>query len=168
MAQQCIARLGWEDCVIYLLDRKRQVLVQKAAWGLKSSPDQKIVSPVDIPVGQGIVGTVARTGQAELVADTAADPRNIVDNAPRASELAVPILMAGQVIGVIDSEHSEKGFYTSWHLQLLTAIASLLRKMLQIPEYCFYGAQILHTNSHIGHINQIGHFNFSSPAFSDF
>lgn len=125
MAQQCIARLGWEDCVIYLLDKQRNVLLQKAAWGQKSTPDQKIVSPIEIQVGQGIVGTVAATGKAELVVDTTSDPRYIVDNAIRRSELAVPLVVDNEVVGVIDSEHAQKGFFTPWHLQILTAIAAL-------------------------------------------
>ena len=125
ITQQCIARLGLEDCVIYLLDPERKVLVQKAAWGIKSSPDQKIIDPIDIPLGKGIVGMVGKTGKPELVADTAIDPRYIPDGVVRLSELAVPILDGDEVVGVIDTEHSQKNFYTSWHLQLLTAIASL-------------------------------------------
>ncbi len=125
VAQQCIARLGFEDCVIYLLDPERNVLVQKAAWGKKSAPGQQIVNPIEIPLHQGIVGTVAQTAQAELIGDTRSDPRYIVDDAARHSELAVPILADGRVIGVIDSEHSLPNFYTPWHLQLLTAIATL-------------------------------------------
>lgn len=125
VTQQCIARLGFEDCVIYLYDPERQVLMQKAAWGDKSSPNQKIINPIEIPLGKGIVGTVAKTGKPELIPDTTTDPRYIPDDAMRLSELAVPILEGEQLIGVIDSEHSQKNFYSSWHLQLLTAIASL-------------------------------------------
>ena len=125
VAQGCIARLDLEDCVIYLLDAERQVLQQIAAWGEKSSPNKQIVAPIEIPLGQGIVGTVAQSGKAEMVPDTTVDPRYIPDVARRRSELAVPILDEGRVIGVIDTEHSEKNFYTSWHLQLFTAIASL-------------------------------------------
>jgi len=134
VAQQCIARLGWEDCVIYLLDNERNVLVQKAAWGQKSSHDKKIVNPIDLPLGQGIVGTVAATARPELIADTAADPRYIVDDVPRGSELTVPILAEGRAIGVIDSEHSQKGFYTQWHLQILTAIAALCSNKIALTQ----------------------------------
>ncbi|TNE60450.1 MAG: GAF domain-containing protein [Bacteroidetes bacterium] len=125
IAQQCIARLDLEDCVIYLRDPERPVLLQVAALGDKSSPDQQIVAPIEIPVGQGIVGSVAQTGKPELVADTALDARYIPDDAMRRSELSVPILDGENVIGVIDTEHSKPNFYTSWHLHLFTAIASL-------------------------------------------
>ncbi|MCC7506055.1 MAG: histidine kinase [Saprospiraceae bacterium] len=125
VAQQCISRLGFEDCVIYLLDETRRALVQKAAWGQKSTGNQQIVNPIEIPLGQGIVGAVAQSGEPELIADTRLDARYIVDDAARRSELAVPILEEGRVIGVIDTEHSRPNFYTPWHLQLLTAIAAL-------------------------------------------
>ncbi len=134
VARQCIARLDWEDCVIYMLDHNKNVLVQKAAWGKKSTPQLQIVNPIEIPLGKGIVGTVAQTGQAELVADTSTDPRYIVDDAERGSEIAVPIIAEGRVIGVIDSEHTQKHFYSTWHLQLLTAIASLCSNKIVLAQ----------------------------------
>ena len=41
------------------------------------------------------------------------------------SEISVPIISDGKVIGVIDCEHSKKGFFTQKHLSILTTIASL-------------------------------------------
>ncbi len=134
VAQDCIAKLNLEDCVIYLLDSTRQTLVQKAAWGQKSMAHQQIINPIEIPVGQGIVGTVALTGNPELIADTTADARYIVDDAVRHSELTVPILLEDQVIGVIDTEHSQKNFYTPWHLQILTAISALCSNKIALAQ----------------------------------
>ncbi len=125
VARNCIARLGFEDCVIYLADEERQVLVQKAAWGHKTTSENNIVNPIEIPVGTGIVGTVAETGKGEIVADTSKDTRYLVDDEVRLSEITVPIIENGKVIGVIDSEHPQKGFYTDRHLQILLTIASL-------------------------------------------
>ena len=73
--------------------------------------------------GKGIVGTVALKGQPEIVADTSKDKRYILDDAMRFSELAVPIILQDKVIGVIDSEHPQKNFYTQEHLEVLTTIA---------------------------------------------
>jgi ligand-binding sensor domain-containing protein/putative methionine-R-sulfoxide reductase with GAF domain len=126
VSKNCISKLGFEDCVIYLKDPAREVLIQKAAWGPKTTDENKIVNPIEIPIGKGIVGSVATTGVAEIVADTSMDGRYIVDDTSRLSELTVPILKNGSVIGVIDSEHSEKDFYTERHLKILTTIASLI------------------------------------------
>jgi two-component system, LytTR family, sensor kinase len=125
VARNCIARLGFEDCVIYLVDEERKVLVQKAAWGHKSNSENSIINPIDIPVGRGIVGAVAKSGRAEIVADTGKDYRYLIDDDVRLSEITVPIIDNGKVIGVIDSEHPEKNFYTDRHLQILITIASL-------------------------------------------
>ena len=120
-----ITRTNLVDCVVYLLDEKRNMLVQKAAYGDKNPAEYEIVNRMEIPVGQGIVGNVALTGKAERVPDTSADPRYIADDSSRLSELAVPILYEGKVIGVIDSEHPKKNFFTRDHLRLLQTIASI-------------------------------------------
>ena len=125
VAKNCIGRLHFEDAVIYLLDEERNVLVQKAAHGNKSPQYQEISNPIDIPLGKGIVGSVALTGVAEIIADTTKDDRYIVDDVPRLSEISVPIISDGKVLGVIDCEHSTKKYFTQKHLDILTTIASL-------------------------------------------
>lgn len=125
VARNCIGRLQFEDCVIYLLDPEKNVLVQKAAYGPKSPRSFEITQPIDIPVGKGIVGSVAASGKAEIIPDTSKDPRYIVDDEVRLSEISVPIITDGRVLGVIDCEHSKKRFFTQKHLSILTTIASL-------------------------------------------
>ncbi len=125
VARNCIGRLQFEDCVVYLLDEKNQTLVQKAAHGPKSPRHYEITRPIEIPIGRGIVGSVAASGRAEIVPDTRKDPRYIVDDAARLSEISVPIIFDGKVLGVIDCEHSALNFFTSKHHSVLTTIASL-------------------------------------------
>jgi two-component system, LytTR family, sensor kinase len=125
VARNCISKLHFEDCVIYLKDTKRNLLIQKAAWGPKMTEENIIGEPIELSPGNGIVGSVALSGVAEIIADTSIDNRYIVDDAHRLSEITVPIISDGQVIGIIDSEHPAKGFYTDHHLQILNTIASL-------------------------------------------
>lgn len=125
VAKNCIGRLYFEDCVIYLLDEDRNLLIQKAAFGPKTPKFHQIVNPLEIPVGEGITGSVALSGKAEIVNDTSADPRYIVDDIRRLSEITVPIKEGDKVLGIIDCEHSKKGFFTQRHLFILTTIASL-------------------------------------------
>ncbi len=125
ITRNCTSRLGYEDCVIYMPDNERKVLVQKAAFGAKNPELNKIANPIEIPFGKGIVGDVARTGKPALVHDTSKDPRYIVDDERRYSELTVPIIHEGTVIGVIDSEHRQKNFFTREDLSALQTIASL-------------------------------------------
>ncbi len=125
VVKNCIGRLNFEHCVIYLVDENRNVLVQKAALGPKSNGQAGIFQPLEIPLGKGIAGSAAAAGRAELVKDTTRDARYIVDDKPRMSEIAVPIVSDGKVLGVIDCEHSKKAFFTQKHLSILTTIASL-------------------------------------------
>lgn len=125
VAKNCIGRLHFEDCVIYLLDREKQLLYQKAAYGKKSPEAFTIDNPLEIPVGMGITGYVAEHAKPLIVKNTSLDERYIVDGKRRLSEIAVPIIADGIVYGVIDCEHSKKGFFTQKHLNILQTIASL-------------------------------------------
>ena len=125
VARNCIGRLHFEDCVVYLMDEEKNVLVQKAAYGPKSPREFEIASPLGIEPGKGIVGSVALSQKAEIIPDTTKDPRYIVDDERRYSEISVPIVSGGKVLGVIDCEHSKKRFFTQKHLSILTTIASL-------------------------------------------
>ncbi|GAB3714731.1 hypothetical protein GCM10027592_54730 [Spirosoma flavus] len=125
VARNCIARLNFVDCVIYQLDTNRNTLVQLAAHGRKGPALGIIHCPIEIPLGQGIVGSVALTGQPERIGNTSLDKRYIADDAVRASEITVPIWLNGQVWGVIDAEHPRRNFFRPHHLTLLTKIAAL-------------------------------------------
>lgn len=125
IVKHCIAKLEFVDCVIYLLNFETRHLEQVAAHGPKNPKNYELFNPVMIPLGQGITGHVAATGKALIVKDTSLDPRYIVDDERRLSEICVPIFAGDQVIGVIDCESPEKNFFTTQHLCILTAIASM-------------------------------------------
>ncbi|TLV03887.1 sensor histidine kinase [Dyadobacter luticola] len=125
IARNCMGQLNFEDCVVYLLDRNSDKLVQKAAYGSKNLTGHEIHNPIEISVGEGIVGTVAQTGKPLIIADTSKDPRYIMDDEQRFSELAVPIMYEGKVLGVIDSEHSKKDFFRERHLNTMVTIAAI-------------------------------------------
>jgi two-component system LytT family sensor kinase len=126
VVKSCISQLGFQDCVIYMLDAEKKVLVQKAAYGPKSIDYREIINRIEIPLRSGIVGTVGATGVAEIVNNTAKDARYIADDAVRLSEIAVPITGSNGVMGVIDSEHPDEGFYTYRHLRILNTIATMV------------------------------------------
>jgi putative methionine-R-sulfoxide reductase with GAF domain len=77
VAKTAIAKLGFVDCVIYLIDDDGSTLVQKAAHGPKNPRQQEIYNPITIAVGDGIVGAVAQSGEIEVVSDTPLDYRNL-------------------------------------------------------------------------------------------
>jgi putative methionine-R-sulfoxide reductase with GAF domain/two-component sensor histidine kinase len=132
VVRESISRLKLEDCVVYILDPGKENLVQKAALGPKA-PDGEhtILNPIMIPLGQGIVGSAALYARTENVPDTTKDPRYILDDNFRYSEMAVPIHFNGEILGVIDSENSKKSFFTTKHQQILEAIASITAQKIR-------------------------------------
>ncbi|WP_438424164.1 sensor histidine kinase [Aquimarina macrocephali] len=121
--------LKCEDCVIYLIKEDGKSIEQLAAFGNKVN-DKKIINQLVIPIGEGIVGTVAMTGIPELIHDTSKDERYIEDIEFNYSEIVVPIVVNGQVIGIIDSEHKEKNYYTYDNLLTLMNISRVIAKQL--------------------------------------
>ncbi len=130
IVENCIAYLQLEDCIIYILDESKKVLIQKAAFGNKNQGERKILSPIEISLGEGIVGQVAQTGEYECVYNVTYDERYVIDDISRKSELAVPIVINEKVIGVLDSEHSQEGFFDEHHILLFQLIAKLTAKKL--------------------------------------
>jgi LytS/YehU family sensor histidine kinase len=125
LARNVIARLGFVDCVIYTVNHRAKKLVQRAAYGPKNPRQYDILKPIDIPLGSGITGFVATSGIAERIDDTQKDPRYIVDDEPRRSELTVPIMLKGKVIGVIDCEDHRQNFFTEQDLRIVKAVAAI-------------------------------------------
>src|SRR5579863_4974740 len=78
----------------------------------------------EIPLGRGLVGTAAESRQAVLVPDVAKDPRYVEANPETRSELAVPLIYKSKVIGVLDLEHTRRGFFTEEHQRTMTTLAA--------------------------------------------
>jgi len=71
--------------------------------------DQLVLGPfqgkpacVRIPVGRGVCGTAAVTGQTQLVSDVHAFPGHIACDPDSRSEIVVPLLKQGILLGVLD------------------------------------------------------------------
>jgi len=78
----------------------------------------------DVPLGRGVVGYAARNKQAVLVPDVSKDPRYVLLNPETRSELAVPLIYKDKVIGVLDLEHTRRGFFTDDHKRTITTLAA--------------------------------------------
>ena len=78
----------------------------------------------EIPLGRGVVGYAAQHKEAVLVPDVNKDPRYIKTNPETRSELAVPLVYKDKVIGVLDLEHTRRGFFTDDHKRTVTTLAA--------------------------------------------
>ncbi|EIZ81114.1 GAF sensor protein [Novosphingobium sp. Rr 2-17] len=64
---------------------------------------------IRIPMGQGVCGTAAASGETQIVPDVHAFPGHIACDAASRSELVVPVVKAGQVVAVIDLDSPTPG-----------------------------------------------------------
>ena len=78
----------------------------------------------EIPLGRGIIGYAAQNKQAVLVPDVLKDPRYIQANPETRSELAIPLVYKSKVVGVLDLEHTRRGFFTEEHQRTMTTLAA--------------------------------------------
>ena len=112
--------IDYEIFAILLLNEPLQELYVRFHVGYP--PD--VADRLRVKVGQGVTGRAAETRQAVLVAD-ATQEDFYIDALPNVhSELAIPLIVKNRVIGVIDLEAREKGYFTEEHKRLLTLIAS--------------------------------------------
>ena len=78
----------------------------------------------DVSLGKGIVGHAAQHKHAVLVPDVTKDSRYIQVNPETRSELAVPLIYKDNVIGVLDLEHTRRGFFTEAHKRTVITLAA--------------------------------------------
>ena len=114
--------LNLADCVVYMPDGT-DGLIQIAAWGPKRIAQNMLESRIRLNFGKGIVGDCARRVRTQRTDDTRRDPRYLVDAELNLSELAVPIHHEEILLGVLDSEHPDVGFYDARYEQVFEAIA---------------------------------------------
>ena len=81
---------------------------------------------VRIPVGQGVCGAAAATGETEIVDDVNADPRYLACFPSTRSEIVVPIAHDGRVVGEIDIDSDRPAAFGAEDRELLERVAVLL------------------------------------------
>ncbi|MGZ8559349.1 MAG: two-component regulator propeller domain-containing protein, partial [Chitinophagaceae bacterium] len=131
VANNLIGRLGFVDCMIYLWNEDKTKMVQKAGFGPKGSIEKITSQPFDVVPGQGVVGYVMQTKEPVLITDTSKDIRYRPDEMTRLSEITVPVIYNNDLIGIIDSEHHEKNFFTRQHLQIMSTIATMMANKIE-------------------------------------
>src|SRR5437879_1032104 len=87
---------------------------------------RELADNLRIPLGQGITGTAAATGHSVRVSDTSKDSRyiNAIDSVR--SELAVPLMLQGKCVGVLDIQSRHLDYFTRDQQNILTLLASRL------------------------------------------
>src|ERR1700733_7144540 len=112
--------IDYEIFAILLLNEQRQELYVRFNVGYPLG----VADRLRVKVGQGVTGRAAQTRQAVLVADATQEDFYLAALPNVHSELAIPLIVKNRVIGVIDLEAQQKGYFTEEHKRLLTLIGS--------------------------------------------
>jgi GAF domain-containing protein len=106
---------------VYLLEGEELVL---GPFVGKPTPHTRI------PLNKGICGAAASSGKTLIVDDVHADPRYLACSLETRSEIVVPLVRAGRVLGEIDIDSDAPAAFTEEDQRLLEAVAEILATKL--------------------------------------
>jgi GAF domain-containing protein/HAMP domain-containing protein len=117
-------RFGFYHVGVFLLDQVNKNAVLRAS----NSPGGKrmVARQHSLPIGQvGIVGHVAASGEARIALDVGEDATyfNNPDLPETRSEMALPLSVRGQIIGLLDVQSTQSGAFTSADVETLSILA---------------------------------------------
>lgn len=87
---------------------------------------QRVQGKLRAAASEGLVGAAATLREPVVVPDVTADPRYLMINPETRSELAIPMMHKGKVIGVLDLESPQLNYFTQDHVQTLSILAANL------------------------------------------
>jgi sigma-B regulation protein RsbU (phosphoserine phosphatase) len=111
--------------ILLLNDRTHELRMR---FQIGHSPE---VERMRFPLGKGVVGQVALTRQALLLNDVTTDENYVPANPAVRSELAVPLIAKNRLIGVMDLESEQTGYFRPEHMHLLTLTASRIAQAIE-------------------------------------
>jgi len=119
-------KIDYHTFSIFLLDEKQQLLRPKFVIRSNERENQKLV----LPLGTGLIGTAAKLKMPLRIGDVTQDPRYLNVHTETRSELVVPLTSKGRVVGVVDLESTQVGYFTEYHEQFLMTLASRMASSL--------------------------------------
>lgn len=118
LIHESLEDLNWAG--FYLLEGETLVL----------GPFQGRPACIEIPLGRGVCGTAAQTGQTQLVPDVHLFPGHIACDSASNSEIVVPLRIDGKVVGVLDLDSPWPGRFTEEDQAGLEAVGEIVSQML--------------------------------------
>lgn len=126
LMDNCLSKLPLEYSVIYMLDDQYRRLYPKAAYDLNRRHQKAAVHlPSIIPLGEGIAGQVALSGQGIKWSDAALHAAYFPHGVSGRAVMCVPIKLDHEVLGVLYAEHSERDFFSGYHFCIFHLIGML-------------------------------------------
>ena len=119
--------IDYQIVSIMLYDEEQKVFRHR----LDVKHGQRVQGKLRVAASEGIVGAAATLREPVLVPDVTADERYLLVNPETRSELAIPMLHKGKVIGVLDLESPQLNYFTAEHVQTLSILAANLAVSLE-------------------------------------
>jgi sigma-B regulation protein RsbU (phosphoserine phosphatase) len=126
-AEQIKRVIDYQILSLMLYDEKQKVFRHR----IDVKHGQHVQGKLRVAVSEGIVGAAAILKAPVRVPDVSADPRYLMVNPETRSELAIPMIHKGQVIGVLDLESPQLNYFTEDHVQTLSILAANLAVSLE-------------------------------------
>lgn len=118
LLNQFLDRINWVG--FYLMDENELVL----------GPFQGLPACVRIPFGKGVCGTAVAKKETILVEDVHQFPGHIACDAASQSEIVIPLIKNGEIIGVLDIDSPEKSRFDEEDKQNLEEFVEILVQYL--------------------------------------
>ncbi|HXF84681.1 MAG TPA: GAF domain-containing protein [Anaerolineales bacterium] len=130
VVNQLQAAFGYYHVHIYTLNENGELIM---AGGTGEAGKALLERRHKIPAGRGLVGRAAATKQVVLVPDTAKDPDWLPNPLlpETKSEIAVPIMSADQVLGVLDVQNNVPNSLTQQDADVILTVANQVAVALQ-------------------------------------
>jgi len=122
---------GSDVCFVHLVDDERQRVVLAGA----TPPFDDVVGTVELAIGEGVAGWVARNAKPAVIPDKWKDQRYRYIPALRGEDyrslVSVPMLVEGRVVGVLNVHSVKERSYDDDDLVLLTGVATLVARSVE-------------------------------------
>jgi len=119
--------IDYQIISIMLYDEEQKIFRHR----LDVKHGQRVQGKLRVAATEGIVGAAATLREPVRVSDVTTDPRYLMVNPETRSELAIPMIFKGKVIGVLDLESPQLHYFTEEHVQTLTILAANLAVSLE-------------------------------------
>jgi len=114
------------NVAIALLDKPSKQLYIRSQIGWDEGQDK-----IRVPLGQGITGAAALKKQPVYAPDVTKDPRYFCSAKSTRSELAIPLMVRDEVVGVLDCQSDREDHFDSETIDLLTLFSTQASIALQ-------------------------------------
>lgn len=120
--EQAQELIGFDHCALMLYEPETDILAVRRVRGYGDRADE--VLELSLRRGEGLSGWAVEHREAVRVADVRQDPRYVAGLRACRANLAVPLVVANEVAGVINVESERCGAFTEEHEKLLTLLGS--------------------------------------------